>query len=417
METNENEQEISLFDLFRIIINNKFKIIISTIVVTIIATLIIALVYNPHSEKYTIDFTYDYASQDNGNYIDGTIFNYKEMVSLDRLTEVKSANNDFVNIDATSMANSNAITISLTPKDKDILHSKNVYSITVNSSYFDSKDLAQEYLKSLIDYEKNIGLESSKEELDANVKVAQSTNTFYAEINAFKDQYNYLKAQYDSMEKLHPADKNVLEEAKSKLETFYSINNPDSLISKLKEKGFIKADSSNSAAYLQSQLNALNLEYDKNEKYIDTLAAKINAASQTSVNLDTYITLISDVVATQVVLSEKIDILNAQMNHNYTDAEYKSFNSEVYTYLNDVIDHTKTAESIFNDINIRECKVSYQNTSLVVSSGTLNIVVSVVVIFIIALVAFSALVILFVSYNETSKDEKHKKLLTKKPRE
>lgn len=417
METNETEQEISLFDLFRIIVKNKFKIIISTVVVTIIASLVIALVYNPRSEKYTIDFTYDYASQENGNYIDGTVYNYKEMIALSRLNQIKIATPEYSDIDTESMAESNSITIGMTPKNADITNSKNIYSITVNASYFSSKSEAVGYLSSLIDYEKNIGLDSSKEDLDANVKVAQLANTFYSEIKAFEDQYNYLKTEYDQMKENHPADSNVLEEAEAQLETFFKTHNPNSLISKLKEKGFIKSNSVESVAYLQAQLNAANLEYANNEKYIDTLAAKINAASQTSVNLDTYITLISDVVATQVVLSEKIDILNAQMTHNYTTAEYDNFSSEVHDYLNKIADYTNTAETIFNDINTRECKVSYQNTSLVVASGTLNVIVSVVVIFIIALVAFSALVILFVSYNETSKDEKHKKLLTKKPRE
>ena len=132
MENIENDEGLSLSELFHIIFNRKWLLLIITAVITLIGTLGIVLIINNKKETYTADFTISFPTNNNV-YPDGTRFNYLDMISYDNLKEVKDSNATFKNINIQDMYEKNHITIATTSNNTD---ETNKYSISVKGKYF-----------------------------------------------------------------------------------------------------------------------------------------------------------------------------------------------------------------------------------------------------------------------------------------
>ena len=107
---NEN-QEISIIQLFKVAFGNKLRLVIITLLVAIIGVLFFHFYYDPGKTEYVADFNYFVQGLDEGLYIDGSAFNYQELVSYDALAAAKASSSDFADIDIDEMYHKNNISV------------------------------------------------------------------------------------------------------------------------------------------------------------------------------------------------------------------------------------------------------------------------------------------------------------------
>ena len=104
MDEFEKNDGVSLGQLAKVALHRKWVWIVSTVLVFLIGVLGVYFLYNRNEEKYVASFAYDIPSISGGNYVNGTIFDYRDIVSTDNLQRVKDSDKEkFGSIDVEDM--------------------------------------------------------------------------------------------------------------------------------------------------------------------------------------------------------------------------------------------------------------------------------------------------------------------------
>lgn len=146
----ENNNEISLMDLWNKIWKNKFLIIIITAVLVIVGTVFLYF-SNKSGTVVKTDFNYRFLNASGEKYPDGTRFDYRTIFSEENLEIVKNSNNNFntLNIEKLSKDDNAGIKWIEDKNNKDEII-RVYFEISIPVKHFDNDhDLTKEFIQAL----------------------------------------------------------------------------------------------------------------------------------------------------------------------------------------------------------------------------------------------------------------------------
>ena len=197
-----NDEGVSIGEIFSWIWKKKILGLIIFVVVALISFLAIFFI-SKNKTNYVVNFDYGTTPYFSDNkYLDGTNFNFYNLVKEDVLQTVKdnSENKAYNDIDIANLVKSISITkVRETEEESNELLDE-YYQITVSANCFTSDDQARAYLIDLI----NLPLNKNEAFLntltfDINLTNAVDSKTYQEEVTYIKDQVNLLTSGYDSL--------------------------------------------------------------------------------------------------------------------------------------------------------------------------------------------------------------------------
>lgn len=181
------EEEISLSDIWKLIIKHKILGYVVFGITTILVFVLILFVYNPLFVNYEVSFRYQWYGIENGKYANGTIFNFYDIPSLENLKKVKASKSEYENINVEQLAE--GITIEL---------DENVYKMTVQGSFFQSETQAKSFIEDLIHipYENALNLNFN---FLVNLSGYEAANKVSTKLDYLRSQLNLITQGYQGM--------------------------------------------------------------------------------------------------------------------------------------------------------------------------------------------------------------------------
>ena len=397
MENNE-EKEVSIGRLFKVMFNRKIPLIAITLGTMLVGNLGINLVYNKGVETYKSEFKYSVANfNGNGKYIDGSSFYFNSLTTQKVLQSVKNENEAFSSIDVDKMIEKNAIELELN-KTYDV--NKNLldtyYTLNVSQSYFTSKEQAKSFISTLIDYPIN-----HNNELQEMINYKTNLDRF-DQVDFFENQFTYLENQldyiltkYDGLMSTYGDVIVSQENGGKKLSTFrnelsmyFTNNSINDLRIEANQKGYVK-DYTTHVETLKLRQDSYKKTIKYNEKTIESLNQQIKellAGSSTSQSFDlsSYNAKIAELLAENVSLQKKVDDLDEQINNGQATPD--SFTVKLNSFRTRLDNETDKYKAIEKKVIEGGTEVFFVNTNIIEEEGGISTVVGVALTFIVGIV-------------------------------
>lgn len=380
---NEN-QEISIIQLFKVAFGNKLRLVIITLLVAIIGVLFFHFYYDPGKTEYVADFNYFVQGLDEGLYIDGSAFNYQELVSYDALAAAKASSSDFADIDIDEMYHKNNISVDhvrdTENKNEEVYL---YYSIKVKSKFFRDGDQAKAFISYLAEapIAKTIQLSDSSK-YKYNLKVFDDCESFDTQLNYLGAQLDLLDKKYDELIEYYGdislKDEDTITDKKNAMDVYFVNNSLSYLRYEKEENGYVLNKGRNienlklTKLDLEKQYKYNEMELDKLENSITALMGNVGAGIQTA-EIDSYNSRITQLIAQNVEITRQIDNIDLQLKNvdNSKNEEYGEKLQECSVTLNDYTDKYQTVEyEVVKD----NSKVFYNNASIIEGQGGFGLI-------------------------------------------
>lgn len=250
------EKGLSLQELFNIVIKRKFIAIITTLSIIIVLLLFTLLIYNPKNAKYKFEYEYSFYGLYDGKYPDGSIYDYRVLLTLDVLNDVKSSSEKYKNIDVDKIVNEGGIGISETYQASDVTIIEtggklegvyiNYYQFEIKAKYFDSKDIAKSFISDLTYYpiKKAFDIADSLS-YDQYVVQANNASSYETQLEMLDKQAKVIIDGYnETIEDFGNIiiDNKSLSDLKAEFELYLIDNSIDSLKADLENNHYIKGE-------------------------------------------------------------------------------------------------------------------------------------------------------------------------------
>ena len=147
---NGEEGGISIKDIFRIIGKKIWYVLGGSLLITLVAGLIFILALNPILKSDSMSFRIDYPLYSQGKYPDGSVFDYRSIISREVIEETKKGNSEFASINVSKLIKNEGITISAQKAGADEPY---VYTISLKNFYFkgiDTYDFVEALTKAFV---------------------------------------------------------------------------------------------------------------------------------------------------------------------------------------------------------------------------------------------------------------------------
>jgi hypothetical protein len=178
----------------------KWWVLGITVVCIVAGYLVVHFGVNPSKETVTSQFGYNniaLTSDGNGggSYVDGTTFDYHNIISSSNIKAVKEANKtEFGSVDTDGLIEK-GISIALDQTTNTagdvVISSPNTYTITATMKYFGSQNTAKDFINALIEIPNTTAQEA--------VTTNKATNAFLSTFDSqeYEDQLSVLRSQYN----------------------------------------------------------------------------------------------------------------------------------------------------------------------------------------------------------------------------
>ena len=209
----EEESGITFGEICHLIKKRIWWILAISVIVAVVAGLAVGLVLNRGKDDYSLTFMVEFPGVENGQYPDGSVFNYNSIVYADRLAAAKEAgvegNADaFKDVDVEEMSANGDIAIVPETSESAVTTENTTgltgaYVITVSSAYFKDKDEASDFLRAVLN--ETIGVVNEKiVGMDFTASLAGYENyTSYSaygdRLAALAEQQQFLLTQYNAV--------------------------------------------------------------------------------------------------------------------------------------------------------------------------------------------------------------------------
>lgn len=195
----EEKEGMSLLDILRIILSKKLLGIVVAVAVAFVCAVFMYFGLNPGREKYQSSFSIDFPGSNAVSpvYPDNSPFNYREMVSLSKLNEVKNSDEKFASLDVENMFYKNDISITRTSAEV-AGELEFTYVLSAKASYFDDAAQASAFFDGLANIPVNYvrGLASG----DNGYLLQYNDAKFYDDkIELLSSQANYIGGKLDAL--------------------------------------------------------------------------------------------------------------------------------------------------------------------------------------------------------------------------
>lgn len=197
MDTEENENGISLGELFRIILKRIWYVLGVSVLAAVIAALCSAFIFD--NTEYHLGFNIAYPGRSTMKYPDGKPFYYSDIVSLESLQAAKDSDEAFAKIDVEKMYENDAISISAERVQiEENYQETGTYTITVPSGYFSDRNQATAFIRALANMPVQYARDAaSKADYTSNLEAYRAVPSFEMKLGYLKEQKKALLAQYD----------------------------------------------------------------------------------------------------------------------------------------------------------------------------------------------------------------------------
>lgn len=400
MEISQNDG-LSLLDIIKLIWKRKILVGIITLIVLIISLLLILFWYNPNNATYQADFELTFSGSDQDIYPTGKKFNYRDIVSLDRLNKIKQSNSKYSKINIDKLYDENNIRISRLASS-DTTKISNNYSIVIADSGINDEKVIKDFISDL--------LKDVTNEIIVDVNSISYTYNFSGVDNysLYTDVLNFLIYQKDII--INAYENLILTYGES-----YSIDGT-TLNAKLSTiNNTIKNLSLNGLLSMAEQ-NRYVIDSQDVENYNSLIATRISSLlrikEENDLIINSYSTLGSLIVYEDIqkriaqnasIVLQLRNLLNSYNETNYSftnedilapslpSEEYKLSIESVYKEINDlVIDLENDVKAMGSDSLI----LNFESNSIVEKSGTINIFIAIVAGLVLGLILGSVVVLI-----------------------
>jgi len=405
----EEENGVSLVHVLRIAFRRWNLLLIIMAVVFIAGFIGIQAFYNRGKVTYTTTFEYDIVGLSDGKYIDGEKFDYRELISLNALNEVKNSDDKFKSVKVEQMVENGDISISQIVATDDNKNPENLgyFKIQFLARYFDNAKQAKDFAAALI--VKPVTL--TKEKLDTldyydNINLYNQALILETKIGYLKKQLELLDSKYDKLiadygDTMY--NQALISTYKNEQDLYFINNSLDSLNVEIEEAGL----AINNADYLNT-LNAsvynLNKEKEANTEKINKLQTKVNellaqvqgSGTLQSAEISAYNTQIADLTSRNVDIDVELEITNRKINNlelDTTSAEYTQYKTDldafiakIDSYKDKLKNYTDKFVEIQKSVVVSNCITHYAKSSVIETTGGLSTLISIVLCLVIGLV-------------------------------
>ncbi|MCQ2496137.1 MAG: hypothetical protein MJ131_06040 [Lachnospiraceae bacterium] len=379
-----NGQEISLIQLLKVAFGNKVRLIVITLLVAIIGALFFKLYYDPNKSEYVADFNYFVQGLDEGLYIDGSAFNYQELVSYDALAEAKASDADFANIDIDTMFNGNGISVKHVKDDKITNATVYLYyEITVKSRFFKDGNQAKAFISYLAEapIAKTVQL-SDSDKYKYNLKVFEDCESFDTQLKYLGDQLALLDGKYAQLIEYYGdiklKDQDTITDKLNAMDVYFVNNSLSYLRYEKEENGYVLNKGRNienlklTMMDLDKQKKYNEMELERLEGSIVSLMGNVSSGMQ-SAEIDSYNSRITELIAKNVEITRKIDDIDLQLKNvdNAANTEY----AKKLVEANGILDeYTDKYQQVEYEVVRDNSKVFYNNGSKIAGQGGMGLV-------------------------------------------
>lgn len=400
MEISQNDG-LSLLDIIKLIWKRKILVGIITLIVLIISLLLILFWYNPNNATYQSDFELTFSGSDQDLYPTGKKFNYRDIVSLDRLNKIKQSNSKYSKINIDKLYDENNIRISRLASS-DTTKISNNYSIVIADSGINDEKVIKDFISDL--------LKDVTNEIIVDVNSISYTYNFSGVDNysLYTDVLNFLIYQKDII--INAYENLILTYGES-----YSIDGT-TLNAKLSTiNNTIKNLSLNGLLSMAEQ-NRYVIDSQDVENYNSLITTRISSLlrikEENDLIINSYSTLGSLIVYEDIqkriaqnasIVLQLRNLLNSYNETNYSftnedilapslpSEEYKLSIESVYKEINDLaIDLENDVKAMGSDSLI----LNFESNSIVEKSGTINIFIAIVGGLVLGLILGSVVVLI-----------------------
>lgn len=380
---NKEEKEVTLGRVFKVMFHNKLLLVVVSLVVLLIGVLGIKFVYNSYKAIYKAEYKYNVSSLNNdGSYIDGTKFYYKDVISESVLNEIKESNELYSSIDVEKMLEKDGVSIDWMTEYNDNKEVVNqYYQLTFKQVYFSSEEQAKSFISDVMNYplEKNKSLHD-KANYSTNLTKYNSANTYSDQISYLSAQYSFLHGKYESL--IADYGDLIVNEKKlslylNDLEMFFTNNKLSDASYELVLKGYVKNYEENKDK-LELQKDNLQKKYDLNETIIAELKQVVNdllatGSTAQSLDLGAYNSKINELIVENAQIKQDIEDLNIQILNG--ESTPTTFTNKLNDFYNELVSETLTYKSVSKKV-INENSTAFTiNTNIIEKDGGISGVV------------------------------------------
>lgn len=440
----EGESGISIRDIFRIIGKKIWYVLAATLAVTLAAVLVFMFAINPMSETQSMSFTINYPMSDGGKYPDGSIFNYRDIVSRGVIEAAKGNEEfkeEFASIDVDKVLKKEGITISAEPVP-EYGESYYIFTVSLKSTCFSGVE-AEDFINALGEAFISF-VEQKAESLSYNIDKNTFENaSFKDQLRILDEQKEILIAQYDLWIKEYNAGHIVqgkpLVNHRRDVETAFADDVRTPIENRLSAKGYEYFNDNVTGDDVKDRVEQLRDEQLLNQEIIENLKVTMRGDSGSSVQSEAYsadrtyriaayasadtsdqqtdknqIIIMpneSDLSSKLAYYTERNAIVTQQIKNLTKDVtgddyseivkEIKKFGTDLLTQFNILNNRADTLKSVITAIYQRDTLLTF-NSRRVTSEGGTNLVIVAVGVLVVSFLVF-AVIAFFVGKKKTVK--------------
>ena len=374
----EEDQGLTFGEILKVIVKRIWWVVGATALALLILVLVTQLWYNKRTQTYSLNYDVIYPYSDNGKYPDGSDFLNADIISLDVLKAVKSANESLSNVDVEKMVAEDDITLSGSARRDESGSFVRTFKISVIAKYFTSSKQATEFMKAVSAYPiERINEIIENRTYGVYFSVYEGAGTYEDRINALVLQKEYIIEIYNQLKDYG----SVVEVNLASLGNIFTEQEQQVLRDEIFTKRYVlhpekyKEESKTTIAALQKQIDennkiikALRNERDGIANDYGNSVSKQTDTPETNL-FNAYDAKIAEYVVKNAELQNQIDELNttigiineylSQGSKNY-EAKAK-FDEKLDKYREALDGATATLKKVSEDI--------YHNNSRVIFSG------------------------------------------------
>ena len=422
-----NNEGITLFDIFNMLWKKKIFIGIFTLVSMIIVIVIVLFGINPNKTQYKAEFElihlYKQSVNEDGEIEtsydtlpSGTVFHYKDFINEEALDRIISSNDKYSFMDAKSIIKNNNVSISRTREYDGVNDIPARYMITISGLGNHKQDIYASFVEDIMNNAINvINKDFTTINYQSKIQKFDNYNNYYYSLPYLNSLIDELVDKYDILIAHNSegfiVNGKTLQTYLNEVNSFKSSNTIKGLLAISKENYYVK-DVDSFYAEKELKLPSLRNEYARNQLEIDYLTKVyqdiINGVTSSSTDsINVLIDNIMSLVNENVLLMDEINFLSGYdsiSNTYHTFTINEEFDKKVNNELKKVEQLLKTYELNEAEISKNKTEVIYDNTSIVVQSGRISIVITVALGFIIG-IFFSSIISLIIELPRIRKKE------------
>lgn len=447
---NLQEQGVSLGDIFGWIFKGKIPGLIVAGILFLLSFIAIVFIVSPSGEIYEVQFDYSgIPGLNGGTYIDGTKFNYQDIIVEENVNAViennkklyaeGKTNYDYSTIDLEKLFESNKFTIDVKRiywendnKDAEPELKATNYIISLPPKAFKSATLAKMFVKDLIErplYKTQEMVETM--DFKTNLDMYNSVLSFDTKLDYLKAQVSLLENGFNSFNgkvggTQYTIDGKTYNFAAivAGINDFLSSQNYSTMSAELRQIGYVNDktlakhryeiqmdDLVKEEAYLNAQLTKVNETYTEAKEALESIGTGTVVTTDQVLSLLTQLndtllnkktSLDSEILANkeeQRKLQIKIDALNTLSDED--NAAFKARLDNIYERL---VIETETYDKVYKTITTRDMYVYYTNSNVITTTGGMSAMIKFGAPVVLAIVSFVCVAWVY-GYLKSKKEE------------